>query len=458
MVSTKRERLNNGRPLGLPSPAIKLVVKLACLRNNSALANFVSSLALPVVRANKHTSRAGGEMLTMPRHTLLFLVALLASAAQRGAFVDAAIVDGLQVGFYSRTCPQAEGAISDIVNNEIGMDRGIAPGLIRLFFHDCFITGCDASILLDESPAGDVPEKESSANGFTLVGLRTIDIAKSTLEGMCPRTVSCADILAFAARDAAVAAGLPSYDVAAGRRDGMRSNMDDLPGNFPVPGHHVPRLTELFGQRGLSQEDLVVLSGAHSIGGAHCFMFSNRIYGFSEEADVDPSLDPEYAKWLRQVCPPRKPDDDPQQAPKIKFDAQTGEKLDNAYYAELLARRGLLTSDSALIEDPQTRAMVESFAADDALWQQKFGEAMQRVGMLDVLVGEGKGQVRRQCRLVNGQQEEQRQQPQQQQQPQLPWLRQPQLPWFRQRRQHQHRPLRNHPVANLINGFFRGFH
>ncbi|CAN6169990.1 unnamed protein product [Urochloa humidicola] len=489
MVSTKRERLNNVRPLGLPSPAIKLVVKLACLRNNSALANFVSSLALPVVRANKHTSRAGGEMLTMPRHTLLFLVALLASAAQRGAFVDAAIVDGLQVGFYSRTCPQAEGAISDIVNNEIGMDRGIAPGLIRLFFHDCFITvtgifglllmclltctqqypvvtvrwprTCRAATLPSNwtSPRRVTSRRRSlRPTGSPWWASGTIDIAKSTLEGMCPRTVSCADILAFAARDAAVAAGLPSYDVAAGRRDGMRSNMDDLPGNFPVPGHHVPRLTELFCQRGLSQEDLVVLSGAHSIGGAHCFMFSNRIYGFSEEADVDPSLDPEYAKWLRQVCPPRKPDDDPQQAPKIKFDAQTGEKLDNAYYAELLARRGLLTSDSALIEDPQTRAMVESFAADDALWQQKFAEAMQRVGMLDVLVGEGKGQVRRQCRLVNGQQEEQRQQPQQQQQPQLPWLRQPQLPWFRQRRQHQHRPLRNHPVANLINGFFRGFH
>lgn len=265
------------------------------------------------------------------------------------------------------------------------------------------VQGCDASILLDESPAGDVPEKESSANGFTLVGLRTIDIAKSTLESMCPRTVSCADILAFAARDAAVAAGLPSYDVAAGRRDGMRSNMDDLPGNFPVPGHHVPRLTELFSQRGLSQEDMVVLSGAHSIGGAHCFMFSNRIYGFSEEADVDPSLDPEFAARLRQVCPPRNPDDDPQQAPKVKFDSQTGEKLDSAYYSELLARRGLLTSDNALIEDPQTRAMVEAFAGDDAMWQQKFAEAMQRVGMLDVLIGEGKGQVRKQCRLVNGQ-------------------------------------------------------
>ncbi|RLM56115.1 peroxidase 5 [Panicum miliaceum] len=379
----------------------------------------------------------------MPRLTLLFLVALLASAARRGA-VDASIVDGLEVGFYGQSCPDAEGAIRNVVNNEISMNRGIAPGLIRLFFHDCFITGCDASILLDESPAGDVPEKESSANGFTLVGLRTIDIAKSTVEAMCPRTVSCADILAFAARDAAVAAGLPSYDVAAGRRDGMRSNMDDLPGNFPVPGHHVPRLTELFSQRGLTQEDLVALSGAHSIGGAHCFMFSNRIYGFSKDADVDPSLDLDYAARLRQVCPPKNPNNDPQQAPKVKFDARTGERLDAAYYSELLARRGLLTSDNALIEDTQTRAMVEAFARDEVMWQQKFAEAMQKVGMLDVLIGEDKGQVRRQCRLVNGQEQQQ-----------LPWFR-PHFPWFRQRR--PPRPFPHNPMGDLINGFFRGFH
>ncbi|KAM3189420.1 hypothetical protein ACQJBY_067991 [Aegilops geniculata] len=339
-------------------------------------------------------------MSRLPMATLL-LVSLVLATAPRVAVVEAVVVEDLRVGFYNRTCPEAEQVVRDVVTNDYGMDHTIAPGLIRIFFHDCFITGCDASILLDESPSGDVPEKESSANGFTLHGLQTIDVAKASLEAMCPRTVSCSDILSFAARDAAVAAGLPSYEVPAGRRDGTHSRMDDLPGNFPVPGHTVPRLTELFASRGLSQQDLVTLSGAHSIGGAHCFMFSNRIYGFSKTADIDPSLDPAFAQRLRKMCPRPKPDDVPQQAPKVNFDERTGEKLDNAYYQELLARRSLLTSDNTLALDPQTRPLVEQYAKDDALFQQRFGEAMQKVSKLDVIVKKNKGQIRRDCRMVN---------------------------------------------------------
>uniref|UniRef100_J3ME55 Peroxidase n=2 Tax=Oryza brachyantha TaxID=4533 RepID=J3ME55_ORYBR len=361
---------------------------------------------------------------SMPRLTSTFLAvaaaALLAGAAAPA--VDAAIVDGLQVGFYNRSCPAAEEAVRDVISSEIAMDRTIAAGLIRIFFHDCFITGCDASILLDETPSGDVPEKESSANGFTLHGLRSIDVAKSTVESMCPRTVSCADILAFAARDAAVAAGIPFYEVAAGRRDGTRSNMDDLPGNMPTPSHQVPRMTELFTKRGLTQEDLVVLSGAHSIGGAHCFMFSNRIYGFSQGADIDPALDPAFAANLRRVCPPPKQGDDPQQSPKVSFDGRTSEKLDSTYYTEVLAARGLMSSDDALIKDPQTKPTVDLFAGDDALWQQKFAEAMQKLGAVDVLVGEQQGQIRRECRLVN----KQSRQPA----PSVPRLKKPRFPRF----------------------------
>ncbi|KAL5200413.1 hypothetical protein ABZP36_021616 [Zizania latifolia] len=76
----------------------------------------------------------------MSRLTVVFLVGAAAAAALLGAAVDAKIVDGLRAGFYNKTCPEAEGTIRDVVNSEIGMDRTIAAGIIRIFFHDCFIT------------------------------------------------------------------------------------------------------------------------------------------------------------------------------------------------------------------------------------------------------------------------------------------------------------------------------
>uniref|UniRef100_A0ACD5ZSK5 Uncharacterized protein n=1 Tax=Avena sativa TaxID=4498 RepID=A0ACD5ZSK5_AVESA len=375
---------------------------------------------------------ATGIMSRRLSMAMLFVLSLVLALAPRTAVVEAVVVDGLQVGYYNLSCPEAEQVVRDVVDAEVAMNRSIAPGLIRIFFHDCFITGCDASILLDETPAGDVPEKESSANGFTLVGLRTIDVAKTTLEAMCPRTVSCSDILAFAARDAAVAAGLPSYEVGGGRRDGVHSRMDDLPGNFPVPGHTVPRLTELFASRGLSQEDLVTLSGAHSIGGAHCFMFSNRIYGFSKTSEVDPSLDPAFAERLRKLCPRPKPDDNPQESRKVPFDERTSEKLDNVYYQELLEKRSLLTSDNTLALDPKTRPIVERYAKDDALFQKKFGEAMQKVSALDVLLRPDQGQIRRDCHVVNKARGQH-----------FPIIRWPRPP--------------RHPMQQMLNWFIRGF-
>jgi len=62
-----------------------------------------------------------------------------------------------------------------------------------------FIQGCDASVLLE----GDETERSDPANA-SLGGFEIIDSAKNTLETFCPGTVSCADILALAARDAVV--------------------------------------------------------------------------------------------------------------------------------------------------------------------------------------------------------------------------------------------------------------
>lgn len=45
----------------------------------------------------------------------------------------------LQVGFYRDKCRAAESIVKDEVEKAFERDRGIAPGLLRLHFHDCFV-------------------------------------------------------------------------------------------------------------------------------------------------------------------------------------------------------------------------------------------------------------------------------------------------------------------------------
>ena len=73
--------------------------------------------------------------------------------------------------------------------------------------------GCDASVLLE---SGDNQAEKNAAPNQSLRGYDVIDKAKARIEIACKQTVSCADILAYAARDSvrvAVRACLPDFNL-----------------------------------------------------------------------------------------------------------------------------------------------------------------------------------------------------------------------------------------------------
>ena len=106
---------------------------------------------------------------------------------------------GTRVGFYSRTCPGVESIVTSTVESHVRSDPTLAASILRLHFHDCFVRGCDASVLI----AGSATERTAPPN-VNLRGYEVIDDAKDKLEALCPGVVSCADILALAARDSVV--------------------------------------------------------------------------------------------------------------------------------------------------------------------------------------------------------------------------------------------------------------
>uniref|UniRef100_A0ACD5VD10 Uncharacterized protein n=1 Tax=Avena sativa TaxID=4498 RepID=A0ACD5VD10_AVESA len=162
----------------------------------------------------------------------------------------------------------------------------------------------------------------------------------------------------------------------------------------------VPLLAKIFASKGLNLKDLVVLSGAHTLGTAHCPSFADRLYNATTGKDgasygglVDPSLDSEYADKLRLKC---KSLDD--RSMLSEMDPGSYRTFDTSYYAHVAKRRGLFRSDAALLTDTTTRDYVQRVATGkfDAEFFKDFRESMIKMGNVGVLTG-AEGEIRNKC-------------------------------------------------------------
>ncbi|XP_027345407.1 peroxidase 73-like [Abrus precatorius] len=302
----------------------------------------------------------------------------------------------LSPNHYANICPNVESIVKQVVTTKFQQTFVTVPATLRLFFHDCFVQGCDGSVLV-ASTGNNKAEKDHPDNlSLAGDGFDTVIKAKAALDAVpqCRNKVSCADILALATRDVISLAGGPSYTVELGRFDGLVSRASDVNGRLPQPSFNLNKLNTLFASNGLTQTDMIALSGAHTLGFSHCSRFANRIYSFSSRGPVDPSLNNQYATQLQQMCPRNV---DPRIA--INMDPTTPRTFDNAYYKNLQQGMGLFTSDQILFTDPKSRNTVNSFASNSNTFNANFVAAMTKLGRVGVKTARN-GKIRTDCSVL----------------------------------------------------------
>ncbi|KAH7282231.1 hypothetical protein KP509_35G020500 [Ceratopteris richardii] len=289
-------------------------------------------------------TRTGGRCAA----TLSLLLSVVTCLAQMPWHVEGTTT----IGFYARSCPNAETIIQQEVQSCFNSDPTISAGLLRMFFHDCFIQRSSYGRLHRNTEVGQREDRITSLRNYDNT---TVDAPEPS---ECPGLFSCADIIAVATRDAVALAGGPSYQVKTGRFDGRRSKSSDA-NILPSPDSDVDQARSAFASQGLSLNDFVVLLGAHTTGFAHCGFFSDRLYNFQGTGQPDPTMNPSLVNRLKGVCP--NPASGSSTDPTVSLDQGTRDTFDSSYYSQLQKHNGILRIDQVLQDDPRTSPLVSRF-------------------------------------------------------------------------------------------------
>ncbi|KAJ4770011.1 Peroxidase [Rhynchospora pubera] len=293
----------------------------------------------------------------------------------------------LSNNFYKKTCPNVQSIVRSVMTQAVAKEPRMGASILRLFFHDCFVQGCDASILLDDT-ATFTGEKNAGPNANSVRGFEVIDTIKTQVEASCNATVSCADIVALAARDGVNLLGGPTWNVPLGRRDAKTASQSAANANLPGPDSSLANLISVFGSKGFTAREMTALSGAHTIGQTRCQLFRNRIFN---EANINSS----FATMRQQTCPQTGGDNN-----VAPIDVQSPTTFDNAYYVNLVNKKGLFHSDQELFNGGSQDKLVQRYSKDANLFAKDFAKAMVKMGNLSPLTGNN-GEIRLNCRKVN---------------------------------------------------------
>ncbi|KAJ0028627.1 hypothetical protein Pint_35015 [Pistacia integerrima] len=271
----------------------------------------------------------------------------------------------LSPSYYEHVCPQALPTIKRVVEAAVNKERRMGASLLRLHFHDCFVQGCDASNLLDSTSTID-SEKNANPNNNSARGFEVIDQIKNEVDKICGcPVVSCADILAVAARDSVVALGGPTWNVHLGRRDSTTANRTLADNDIPAPTMDLPALINNFKNQGLDE----------------------RIHD-------ETNIDDDFAEDLQENCPRTGGDGN------LSPLDPTPARFDTGYFSNLLEEKGLLKSDQALLTGGSTDELVKTYSQNLDAFSADFANSMIKMGNIKVLTG-NQGQIRSNCRRVN---------------------------------------------------------
>ncbi|XP_065848771.1 putative L-ascorbate peroxidase 6 [Euphorbia lathyris] len=252
------------------------------------------------------------------RRRMLFCISTLPSLFQLYESIEGSGANATQLDTYMLM----KGEVRKVVS------KSKAAGVLRLVFHDAGTFeindnsgGMNGSIIFEL----DRPE-----NAGLKKSLKVVEKAKKEVDAIQP--VSWADMIAVAGAEAVSICGGPTIPVELGRLDSVAP---DAEGRLPEESLNASGLKQSFRTKGLSTQELVALSGAHTLGSK----------GFGS-----PTL------------------------------------FDNSYYKILLEKPWIsssagmpsmigLPSDRALIEDTECLRWIRKYADDEAMFFEDFKDA-----------------------------------------------------------------------------------